>query len=88
MKTRRVFYGVGSKMFVPHAINHRHQLNAAPILTETLFVRDLTMPERDWSVYDSLAKDRFISKRKKPDLAATPDNVTPIMPAMLRRQAQ
>lgn len=87
MRTRRVLYSHGSRMFVPHAINHRQKLNAAPILTESLLVRDLTMPERDWSVYDSLAKDRYISDRKKPEPVAT-SNVTPIMPAMLRRQAQ
>lgn len=35
-----------------------HALAKAPIVREGRIIRDLTMPEQDWSRYDSPAKDR------------------------------
>lgn len=42
--------------FTPHA------LSKAPIVCEGRITRDLTMPDRDWSRYDTPAKDRRTSK--------------------------
>lgn len=39
-------------LFKPHA------LSKAPIIREGRIIRDLTMPARDWSIYDTPAKDR------------------------------
>lgn len=35
-----------------------HALAKAPIVREGRIIRDLTMPEQDWSRYDPPAKDR------------------------------
>lgn len=35
-----------------------HALARARIVREGRITRDLTMPERDWSIYDTPAKDR------------------------------
>jgi hypothetical protein len=39
-------------VFKPHA------LMKAPVIRESRLIRDLTMPEQDWSRYDSPAKHR------------------------------
>jgi len=39
-------------LFKPHA------LMKAPVIREARLIRDLTMPEQDWSRYDPPAKDR------------------------------
>lgn len=43
-------------LFKPHA------LSKAPIVREGRIARDLTMPDRDWSIYDTPAKDRQTSR--------------------------
>lgn len=43
-------------LFKPHA------LLRAPIVREGRITRDLTMPVRDWSVYDQPAKERRTSR--------------------------
>lgn len=35
-----------------------HSLAKAPIVREGRIIRDLSMPEKDWSLYDTPAKDR------------------------------
>lgn len=42
--------------FTPHA------LSKAPIVREGRIIRDLTMPEQDWSKYDAPALERRTSK--------------------------
>jgi hypothetical protein len=37
-------------------------LSKAPIIREGRIIRDLTMPEQDWSRYDTPAKDRRTSR--------------------------
>lgn len=39
-------------LFKPYA------LMRAPVIREGRLIRDLTMPARDWSIYDTPAKDR------------------------------
>lgn len=43
-------------VFKPHA------LSRAPVVRESRLIRDLTMPEQDWSRYDTPAKDRRTSR--------------------------
>lgn len=43
-------------VFKPHA------LARVPIIRESRLIRDLTMPEQDWSKYDAPAKDRRTSR--------------------------
>jgi hypothetical protein len=45
-----------------------HALAKAPVITESRLIRDLSMPERDWTAYDSPACERQTSKRVRPDL--------------------
>lgn len=68
-------------MLIPHA------LSKACIQFEGRITRDLTMPDRDWSKYDAMAKGRYVSERKKPAQAQA-SNITPFLPALLKRQAQ
>lgn len=37
-------------------------LAKAPVIRECRLIRDLTMPERDWSEFDAPAKDRRTSR--------------------------
>jgi len=39
-----------------------HALAEAPIVREGRIIRDLTMPEQDWSKYDAPAAERRTSK--------------------------
>jgi hypothetical protein len=39
-----------------------HALAKAPVIRECRLIRDLTMPERDWSELDAPAKDRRTSR--------------------------
>ena len=39
-----------------------HALAKAPVIRECRLIRDLTMPERDWSEFDAPAKDRRTSR--------------------------
>jgi hypothetical protein len=39
-----------------------HALLKAPVIRESRLIRDLTMPEQDWSRYDPPAKDRRTSR--------------------------
>lgn len=75
------------EMFLPPAVvgpRLRRRGNAPIIQFEGHIISDLTMPEKDWSQYDSIAKGRFVSDRTKQH---TTSNVTPILSAFLRRQA-
>jgi hypothetical protein len=44
-------------VFKPHA------LAKAPVIRESRLIRDLTMPQRDWSAYDTPAIERRTAKR-------------------------
>jgi hypothetical protein len=48
-----------------------HALAKAPVITESRLIRDLSMPDRDWTAYDSPACERQTSKRVR-----STDNVT------------
>lgn len=39
-----------------------HALMKAPVIRESRLIRDLTMPERDWSEFDPPAYERLTSK--------------------------
>lgn len=54
-----------------------HTLAKIPIVSESRLVRDLTMPIRDWSRYDSPACDRRTAKVVR----------LPFRAAAIRRQA-
>jgi hypothetical protein len=48
-----------------------YALMKAPVITESRLIRDLSMPERDWTLYDAPACERQTSKRVR-----SVDNVT------------
>jgi hypothetical protein len=53
-----------------------HALAKAPVITESRLIRDLSMPDRDWSAYDAPACERQTSKRVR-----STDNVTILIQA-------
>jgi hypothetical protein len=71
-------------MFVPFMLTKDRRPNRAWTQREGFITRDLTMPYRDWSKFDSLAQLRFVSDRPR---KIHTSNVIPIDPAFLRRQA-
>ncbi len=71
-------------MFLPFVLTKERRPNRPWTQREGYITRDLTMPPRDWSLFDSLAQLRFVSDRPRKTQSS---NVIPIDPAFLRRQA-
>lgn len=47
------------QLFIPHTGKH----GAAPIVRESRLIADLSMPERDWSEFDTPAVERMTARR-------------------------
>jgi hypothetical protein len=74
-----------SMMFRPFVLTKRRTPNRPWTQREGYLTRDLSMPEKDWNMYDALAKDRFISEREPRDESKDHSNV---MQLFIGRQAE
>lgn len=74
-----------SMMFRPYILTKRRTPNRPWTQREGYITRDLSMPEQDWSKYDSLAKNRFKSERAPRDESMDHSNVIKLF---IRRQAE